>query len=104
MFKVASANKPSGSITRTPKAFGPAFAGAGVPDKVPSVATLSQDGPLVLEKLRMSPFGSVALVEREPEYGTPGLAEGKFKGLLVNEGAPFTLMNKLAVFEAPKAS
>src|SRR5689334_8558700 len=104
MFNVASANKPSGSVTRTPKTFGPALAGAGVPDKVPSVATLSQDGPLVLEKLSTSPLGSLALVESEPEYGTPGVAAGKFKGLLVNEGAPLTLMNKLAVFDAPNAS
>jgi len=66
MFKVASANKPPGSVTRTPNTFAPTSAAAGVPDKVPSVATLNHVGPLVLEKLSVSPFGSVALLAIEP--------------------------------------
>src|SRR5262245_26145524 len=104
MFNVASANKPPGSVTRTPNAFEPPSPGAGVPDKAPSLATLSQEGPLVFEKLSPSPFGSVALPASDPEYGWPGVADGKFKGLLVKAGAPFTLMNKLAVLDAPAAS
>ncbi len=47
MLRVAWANNPLASVTRTVKEFAPMFVSNGVPDKVPFAATESQDGPPV---------------------------------------------------------
>src|SRR3979411_1604373 len=61
IISVAVLNRPRGSVARTPILFVPVSPTAGVPDRVPSLATVNHAGPLVLEKLNASSgFGSEA--------------------------------------------
>ena len=67
MVMVAELDQPFVSARLTVNTFAPMSATAGVPESVPSVATLSQAGPLTLAKVNTSPAGVTALVEREAE-------------------------------------
>src|SRR6266404_6340960 len=105
MSMVAVNDKPPESVTLTRKPLVPALALAGVPESVPLLATVSQPGPLTFEKANVSPgLGSVAEGISEAEYDCPALTAGSASGLLVNEGAPFTLIYMVAVFDSPTES
>ena len=60
-------DQPLVSAKLTVKLFGPMSETAGVPDRVPSGATVSQAGPQTLAKVNTSPAGVTAFVESEPE-------------------------------------
>ena len=73
MLSVASSYNPPASVTRTVKTFTPTLPVAGVPPMVPLDATVSHDGPEILENVSVSPrSGSVA--GREPEAAWPFMA------------------------------
>src|SRR5437667_3302821 len=105
MSIVAVLDKPPESVTLTTKLLVPALAFAAVPVSAPLLATFSQPGPLTFAKIKVSPeFGSVAVPASEPEYNCPAFTAGSVIGLLVNDGAPFTSINIVAVLDSPTES
>ena len=68
MFRVAVLERFCGSFTLTTKLLPPRFAESGSPERVPSVPTINQAGPLTLANVSVSPgMGSVTLVAMVPE-------------------------------------
>ncbi len=55
MVSEMSLNAPLLSVTRTTNVFMPASLAAGVPESVPSAATMSHAGPLILANVSLSP-------------------------------------------------
>src|SRR5262245_66113419 len=86
MFIVAVSDPPRPSDTLTVKVFRPWLAAAGVPDNAPLPATDSHAGPLTLENVSASPFGSVASPAIEELYARPTVALGLVKGSWVKVG------------------
>src|SRR5262249_18964439 len=105
MSIVAVLDSPPESVTLTRKLSVPALAFTGVPERAPLLATVSQPAPLTFANTKVSPgFGSLAVPASELEKNWPAFATGSVTGLLVKDGAPFTVTYIVAEFDSPTES